>query len=52
MEFWIGLWTVVLVTSLTLFAGLAVVVTWRGFVDVRALLKDISARHDDTTGHG
>ena len=52
MDFWISFWYVTLVVSMAIFAALAVVVTIRGFGDVLALFRTISARHagEDTGG--
>jgi len=49
MEFWIKLWTVVLIAGLSIFATLAVVVSIGGFFDIRALFKNIEAQHADKT---
>lgn len=46
MNFWIGLWTVLLVASLVVFAVLTVVVSIRGFFDVRSMLRRIKSEHD------
>lgn len=45
MEFWISFWTVLLILALAVFAGLAVAVTVGGFFDVKALFRNIEARH-------
>lgn len=50
MEFWQGFWTVLLVVSLTAFAGLAVVVSIGGFFDVKALFKRLEDQHRDRKG--
>ncbi len=46
MNSWIGLWTILLVSSLAVFAALAVVVSFRGFFDVRSMLRQIKSEHD------
>jgi len=47
MDYWIGLWTAVLVLGLGIFIGLAVVVTVGGFRDIRALFRRIEQQHAD-----
>ena len=42
---WLTLWTVVLVSALTLFTGLAVAVTIGGFVDIRKMLRELRRQH-------
>ena len=41
MDFWIKFWTIFFFASLTLFAGLAIIVTVGGMFDIRALLKSL-----------
>jgi len=48
MHFWLVFWTVLLIAALTLFAGLAVVVTIGGFFDIRTLFRSIESRHAET----
>jgi len=45
MQFWTAFWAALLVVALTIFAGLAVVVSIGGFFDVKALLRSIGRRH-------
>jgi len=45
IEFWIGLWQVVLVAAIALFAALAVVVTIGGAIDVRKLFRTLKEQH-------
>jgi len=47
MDAWATFWAWLLVLGLTLFFVLAVVVSIRGFFDVRALLASIRDRIDD-----
>ncbi len=49
MNFWETFWQIVLVISVVGFAGLAVVVTYGGLSDIRAMLRNIESRHDETT---
>jgi hypothetical protein len=44
MNFWINFWTIFFVASLTLFAGLAVVVSIGGFFNIRSLFKSLTNR--------
>ena len=45
MRFWLVLWTLVLIFGLGIFAALAVVVSIRGFADIRALFRSIESQH-------
>ena len=45
MDFWIKLWTIFFIASLSVFAGLAVIVTIAGFYNIKALLKGLIAAH-------
>ena len=45
IEFWIGLWKVVLIVGIGLFATLAVVVTIGGAIDVRNLFRTLKEQH-------
>jgi hypothetical protein len=45
IEFWIGLWKVVLIVGIGLFAMLAVVVTIGGAIDVRKLFRTLKEQH-------
>jgi hypothetical protein len=45
MGFWTIFWAALLAVALTIFAGLAVVVTIGGFFDVRTLLRTIDRKH-------
>ena len=45
IEFWIGLWQVVLVAGIVLFTTLAVVVTIGGAIDVRKLFRTLKEQH-------
>lgn len=52
LEFWVQLWKVVLIISVGLFAGLAIVVTIGGALDIRKLLRSLreeSTRDGDET---
>jgi len=44
MNFWIHFWTVFFFASLALFAGLAVVVSIGGFLNIRSLFKALTDR--------
>ena len=46
MDFWISLWKIFFFASLTIFAGLAVVVSIGGFFNIRSLFKSLSERGD------
>jgi hypothetical protein len=48
MNFWETFWQIVLVISVVGFAVLAVVVTFGGLSDIRAMLRSIESRHDET----
>ena len=45
MFFWINFWTCVLIFALAVFAGLAVVVSIGGLLDIRTLFRSIEAKH-------
>ncbi len=47
MGFWTVFWAALLAVALTIFAGLAVVVTIGGFFDVKALLRTIDRKHTE-----
>ena len=47
MDFWIKFWTFFFFASLTLFAGLAIVITIGGFFDIRSLFKNLTASHQE-----
>jgi len=47
MDFWIYFWAVVLGLVLVLYAGLTVVVTLGGFVDVKAMFTSLKQQHDE-----
>ncbi len=47
MEFWIKLWTWVLVLNLLVFACLAVIVTIGGFGNISSMLKSLREQNDD-----
>ncbi len=52
MNFWINFWTIFFFASLAVFAGLAVVVTIGGFLNIRSLFKKLTDQvdqHDDQT---
>ena len=49
LEFWILLWKAVLIISLLLFAGLAIVVTIGGAGDIRRLFQALRAEHAQQT---
>ena len=46
MAFWIYFWTAFFVTSLVVFAILAVVVSVGGFFDIRSLFKSLTGHED------
>jgi hypothetical protein len=57
IEFWIGLWKLVLIAGLGLFATLAVVVTIGGALDVIKLFRTLRQQHvqqatDDQSSSG
>ena len=45
MNFWINLWTIVLVAGIGIFAVLAIVVSIGGFFDIRELFKTLNSQH-------
>ena len=45
IEFWIGLWKIVLIAGLGLFATLAIVVTIGGALDVIKLFRTLKQQH-------
>ena len=49
IEFWIGLWKIVLIAGIGLFAVLAVVVTIGGACDVRKLFRTLHEEHAEAT---
>ena len=46
MDAWAMFWSWLLAIGLTAFFGLAVIVSIRGFVDIRAMFKDLRERQD------
>lgn len=50
MALWTQFWAWLLVFSLLLFLGLAIVVSIGGFFDIRALFKSIREQHDRRSG--
>ncbi len=50
MIFWEVLWAAVLIGGLAVFAVLAVVVSIRGFADIRSLFKSIEEQHAEEKG--
>ncbi len=47
MDAWATFWGWLLLITLIVFAGLAVVVAIRGFRDLRALLKNVETQEDE-----
>ena len=47
MNFWETFWQIILLVSVVGFAVLAVVVTFGGWSDIRAMLRKIESRHDE-----
>ena len=47
MDFWISFWAIVLGLVLVLYAGLTVVVTLGGFVDVKAMFASLKRQHEE-----
>ncbi len=47
MSVWAGFWTWFLILSVTIFLGLAVVVSVGGLFDIRALLRSIRSQHGE-----
>ena len=45
VEFWMGLWKIVLIGGFSLFAVLAIVVTIGGAIDIGRLLKSLREEH-------
>ena len=45
MESWINFWGVVLIATLVIFAGLAVVISIGGFSDLKALFRSMDEQH-------
>lgn len=50
MIFWKVLWAAVFIGGLATFAALAVVVSIRGFADIRSLFKSIEEQHAKAKG--
>ncbi len=46
MESWIILWKVILIGGISVFAVVAVVVSFFGFLDIKKLLKTLDAEHE------
>ena len=46
MEAWIILWKVVLIGGISVFAVVAVVVSFFGFLDIKKLFKTLDAEHE------
>ena len=46
MDSWAIFWSWVLVIGFTMFFGLAVIVSIRGFMDIRTMFKDLRKRQD------
>ena len=46
MDGWAQFWTWLFIIGLTLFCGLAVVVSIRGLADIRALFKGVREQHE------
>jgi hypothetical protein len=46
MDSWILIWSWLLAIGLTAFLGLAVVVSIRGFLDIRAMFKSLRERRE------
>ena len=44
MDFWKSFWTIFFFASIAIFAGLAVVVTIGGFLNIRSLFKSLTNR--------
>lgn len=49
MSFWINFWTIVLIVGLTIFAGLAIVVSIGGVFNIRSLFKSLADQHSEPT---
>jgi hypothetical protein len=47
MDFWVTFWTGLLAVSLTVFLGLAIVVSVGGVSDIRSLFKTLGGRKPD-----
>ena len=45
MQSWVTLWGILLIAALTLFAGVAIVVSIGGFADIREMLRRIDKEH-------
>ena len=50
MILWKILWAAVLIGGLAVFAALAVVVSIRGFADIRSLFRSIEEQHAEAKG--
>ena len=50
MEFWVKLWTFVLIGGVGAFAVLAVVIGIGAFSDIRSLFKSLDAQHSQRSG--
>ncbi|MCH7559018.1 MAG: hypothetical protein IIB56_16420 [Planctomycetes bacterium] len=48
MNFWINFWTIFFIASLTLFAGMAIVVSIGGFFNIRSLFKSLTERSEQS----
>jgi hypothetical protein len=43
MNLWIQFWGIWLILSGAAFAGITVIVAWKGFADLRAMFRDLGA---------
>jgi len=50
MRFWAPFWTWMLLLSLTVFAGIALVVAVGGLRDIRSMLRTLKEQHSQETG--
>ncbi|HZD49742.1 MAG TPA: hypothetical protein VE178_13455 [Silvibacterium sp.] len=46
MKMWIQFWGIWLLISGATFAGITVIVAWKGFADLRAMFRDLAAEKD------
>ncbi|MCB1224354.1 MAG: hypothetical protein KDK99_00965 [Verrucomicrobiales bacterium] len=52
MDGWILFWKITLITTVTIFCGVSLVVAIGGFFDVKAMFKDIDEEHEEEQNSG
>lgn len=51
MSGWVHFWGIWLIISGTTFAGITLIVAWKGFSDLRSMFRDLGAEKGDAA-HG